>query len=294
MPTTTAKEIADRAKALTARLARCDLCPRNCRVARDRDELGYCRVGSKSVVASYGPHFGEERPLVGRHGSGTVFFSGCNLGCVFCQNHDISHDVRGQKLDSGQIAKIFLAMQELGCHNLNLVTPTHVIPHWMNALALAVERGFVLPVVYNSGGYDSVETLKALDGVVDIYMPDFKYADEKWSGRFSDCDDYPTIAKAAFSEMHRQVGDLRTDPGGVATGGLLVRHLILPDGLAGTGDVLRFIAEKISTKTYVNIMGQYHACHHADSYPELRRRPHPTEMEDAIRNAHELGLFRLD
>ncbi len=246
------------------------------------------------VVSSYGPHFGEEAPLVGRHGSGTIFFTYCNLRCVFCQNYTISQLGEGSVVDREELARMMLSLQARGCHNINLVSPTHVVPHILEALELAVSMGLYLPLVYNSGGYDSVETLELLDGIIDIYMPDMKYSDEKTAEQLSGIKDYPKVNKAAIREMHRQVGDLQIDEQGIARRGLLVRHLVLPHHLAGTQEVVRFLAQDISTNTYLNIMAQYHPCYKAFDIPLLSRPVNKPEFYEAIDLAHQQGLYRLD
>ncbi len=246
------------------------------------------------VISSYGPHFGEEAPLVGRRGSGTIFFTYCNLGCVFCQNYTISQLGEGRAVDREELAGMMLSLQAKGCHNINLVSPTHVVPYILDALELAVSRGLHLPLVYNSGGYDSVETLELLDGIVDIYMPDMKYSDEKTAEQLSGIKDYPKVNKAAVKEMHRQVGDLEIDKPGVAQRGLLVRHLVLPNWIAGTQEVVRFLAQEISTNTYLNIMAQYHPGYKAFDIPQLARAVNRQEFLEAIDLAHQQGLNRLD
>jgi putative pyruvate formate lyase activating enzyme len=246
------------------------------------------------MVSSYGPHFGEEAPLVGRHGSGTIFFTYCNLHCLFCQNYPISQLGEGSPVSSEQLAGMMLSLQDRGCHNINLVSPTHVVPYILDALELAARNGLFLPLVYNSGGYDAIETLRLLDGVVDIYMPDMKYSDEKTAEELSGIKNYPEINRAAVREMHRQVGDLRVDKQGVAKRGLLVRHLVLPNGLGGTRGVVEFLAREISTDTYLNIMAQYHPCHKAFDIPNLARPLLEHEFEEAIELAHRHGLHRLD
>jgi putative pyruvate formate lyase activating enzyme len=246
------------------------------------------------LVSSYGPHFGEEAPLVGRHGSGTIFFTYCNLHCLFCQNYTISQLGEGSPVNSEQLAGMMLSLQDRGCHNINLVSPTHVVPYILEALELAAAKGLCLPLVYNTGGYDAIETLKLLDGIVDIYMPDMKYSDEKIAEEFSGIKSYPEINRAAVREMHRQVGDLQLDKQGVARRGLLVRHLVLPNRLAGTGGVVGFIAREISADTYLNIMAQYHPYHKAFDTPRLARPLTEHEFEEAIDLAHEHGLYRLD
>jgi putative pyruvate formate lyase activating enzyme len=246
------------------------------------------------MVFSYGPHFGEEAPLVGRHGSGTVFFTHCNLRCLFCQNASISQLGEGQKASKEDLACMMLSLQAQGCHNINLVSPTHIVPQILEALELAVESGLCLPLVYNSGGYDSVETLRILDGIIDVYMPDMKYDDEETAGELSDIKNYPEINKAAIKEMHRQVGNLEINEEGVAQRELLVRHLVLPHGLAGTKGIVKFISKEISPGTYVNIMDQYHPCHKAFQIPSLGRRISSTEFREALFLAQEAGLGCLD
>ena len=275
-------------------LAECCLCPRHCGVNRLIGESGKCRTTSQAMVSSYGPHFGEEAPLVGRHGSGTIFFTFCNLRCIFCQNYSISQLGEGSVVGSEELAKMMLSLQAKGCHNINLVSPTHVVPCIMEALELAASDGLYLPLVYNTGGYDSVETLELLGGVVDIYMPDMKYSDEKTAEQLSGIKDYPQANQAAVKEMHRQVGDLQLDESGVAQRGLLVRHLVLPNRLAGTGEVVRFLAQEISTNTYLNIMAQYRPCYKAFDIPQLARPLNRQEFSEAIDLAHQHGLSRLD
>ncbi|MGD2079773.1 MAG: radical SAM protein [Nitrospirota bacterium] len=272
----------------------CALCPRRCGVDRTAGEKGFCRILDRPVVSSHGPHFGEEAPLVGRSGSGTIFFTGCNLGCIFCQNWTISHALQGSEVSTGRLAGYMLELQGLGCHNVNLVTPTHQVPMILRALVEARREGLRLPLVYNCGGYEQLETIKLLDGVVDIYMPDFKYSDPGPARKYSQAKDYPEVAKAAIREMHRQVGDLAMDDDGIALRGLLLRHLVLPGGLAGTGEVVRFVARELSKDTYINIMGQYHPCYEAFNYPPLDRDIMAGEFEEAVAMAREAGLKRID
>lgn len=245
-------------------------------------------------MSSFGPHFGEEAPLVGRRGSGTIFFAFCNLHCVFCQNYNISQLGEGSTVDSEELASMMLSLQAKGNHNINLVSPTHVVPFILEALEIAASRGLQLPIVYNTGGYDSIETLQLLDGIVDIYMPDMKYSDGKVGERLSDIKRYPEANRAAVREMHRQVGDLQIDESGVATRGLLVRHLVLPHGLAGTEGVVKFLAEEIAPNTYLNVMAQYHPCYRAFDYLELSRPITSEEYSAAIELARRYGLNRLD
>ncbi len=275
-------------------LEECCLCPRHCGVNRLVGEEGKCRITNQALVSSYGPHFGEEAPLVGRRGSGTIFFTYCNLRCVFCQNYTISQLGEGSEVGKEELARTMLSLQTMGCHNINLVSPTHVVPYILEALELAASGGLNLPLVYNTGGYDAVETLQLLDGIVDIYMPDMKYSDEKTAERLSGIKDYPQVNRAAVKEMHRQVGDLQVDEQGVAQHGLLVRHLVLPNRLAGTEEVVRFLAQEVSTNTYLNIMAQYHPCHKAFDIPQLARPVNRQELTEAIGLAHQQGLYRLD
>jgi putative pyruvate formate lyase activating enzyme len=286
-------ELAERALAARRLLEACRLCPRECGARRLAGEPGACGVADAAVVSSAGPHFGEERPLVGTGGSGTIFFAGCSLRCVFCQNHDISQGGAGQAATADELASIMLALQRLGCHNINLVTSTHVVPQWLAALDLSAARGLAIPVVYNCGGYESVETLRLLDGVVDVYMPDIKYADAAIGRRCSGVDGYPEVAMAAVAEMHRQVGDLALDARGIARRGLLVRHLVLPDGMAGSAAVMAFLAG-LSRQTYVNVMDQYRPCHLAFDSPGLARRVTRQEVAEAVAVARAAGLSRLD
>jgi len=287
-------ELGRRARAARARLASCDICPRECGVDRLGDERDACQTGRWALVSSVGPHFGEESPLVGARGSGTVFFAGCNLACRFCQNADISQLTHGEPVEAAELARMMLAVQGMGCHNLNLVTPTHVTAQILEALVVAVERGLELPIVYNCGGYESLETLRLLDGIVDIYMPDLKYMSAGPGERLSGVPDYPEVAQAALKEMQRQVGELTVDEQGVSRRGLLVRHLVLPDGLAGTAEAMRFLAEEISPGTYVNVMDQYRPCHLVIGDPQLGRRLTAREHADALQAALDAGLTRLD
>lgn len=280
--------------ALEEILRYCTLCPRECRVDRTAGERGYCNTGDAPFVSSWNPHFGEERPLVGRHGSGTIFLGNCNLGCIFCQNYTISHFGEGREITHENLAEIMLSLQNMECHNINLVTPTHQAPAIVRALKIASDKGLEIPIVYNCGGYESVETLKILEGIVDIYMPDFKYADKAYAAKYSNAPDYPEAAKLAIKEMHRQVGDLIINEDGVAERGLLVRHLVLPEDIAGTAEVVKFIAEEISRDTYVNIMNQYYPCYKAFENPPLNRRITGREYSVAIEHAIKAGLKRLD
>ena len=275
-------------------LEACRLCPRACGVNRLKGEIGFCGAGARAQVASYGPHFGEERPLVGRSGSGTIFFSHCNLRCNFCQNYEISHLGEGRRASAAQLAAIMLALQDMGCHNINLVTPSHVVPQILAALALAAGQGLSLPLVYNSGGYDSLAALSLLEGVVDIYMPDFKFWDAGVADRTCRAPDYRQRACAAIVEMHRQVGDLVVGADGLAHQGLLLRHLVLPGDAAGTSCVMDWVAQHVSRATYVNVMGQYRPCWRAGDVPPLERPPQSNEIHAAVAAARAAGLERLD
>jgi len=275
-------------------LKSCQLCPRNCKVNRLEGELGFCQSGLLPKVSSFSPHFGEEAPLVGRHGSGTIFFTNCNLGCIFCQNYEISHLGKGEEVTKEELSKMMLHLQSLGCHNINFVTPTHFVPQILAALELAVKMGLNVPLVYNCGGYEAKEVIALLEGIFDIYMPDIKYEDSEVSKKYSKAEDYPQIVKVAVKEMHRQVGDLILDGRGIAKKGLLVRHLVLPEGLAGTKGVMQYLAREVSLNTYVNIMDQYHPCYQAEEYPEIKRPISRAEYREAVDFALEEGISRLD
>lgn len=287
-------ELKRRAQKAFATLARCQICPHRCRINRLAGGSGTCRTGRLAVVSNYGPHFGEETPLVGEKGSGTIFFANCSLHCVFCQNYDISQLGKGTPASPDELANMMLSLQNQGCHNINLVTPTHVVTQILEALVIAANQGLSIPLVYNTGGYDAVETLALLDGVVDIYMPDMKYSDEAIADRLSGISHYPELNKAAVKEMYRQVGDLKLDSKGIATRGLIVRHLVLPFNQAGTKEIMRFLAEEISLNTYVNIMAQYRPCHKAMKNPLLNRPLRPEEFQEALRWTKEAGLHRID
>lgn len=286
--------LAERIEKALAVLEACRLCPRQCGVNRLKDERGFCETGRKARVASYNPHFGEEAPLVGSRGSGTIFISSCNLLCSFCQNYEISHGNEGVDVEPPQMAAMMTNLAHMGCHNINIVTPTHVVPQVLEALSIAIEKGLKIPLVYNSSGYDSAETLKLLDGVFDIYMPDFKFWDKTYSERYCGAPDYREAAAAAIREMHRQVGDLVVDKEGVAVRGLLVRHLVMPGGVAGTEEIAKFLAEEISPHTYVNVMDQYRPCGSAHRDTLINRRLSGQEFREALEAARKAGLKRLD
>ncbi len=283
-------ELAARAEAAAARLARCTLCPRACGVDRRGDARGFCRTGRRAVVSSAVPHLGEEPPISGRRGSGTIFFTHCNLACMFCQNYEISHMGQGEEADREELAGLMLALQERGCHNINLVTPSHVAPQILEALVTAAERGLRLPLVWNSGGYDGLETLALLDGIVDIYMPDMKYGRNEDAARLSNAADYTDRAREALRAMHRQVGDLVLDDDGVAVRGVLVRHLVLPGHAAGTGACLEFLAAELSTGIGLSLMSQYRPAFRAREEPALARALTPREYGEARARADALGF----
>lgn len=287
-------KLKERIEAAKSLLQSCQVCPHHCGIDRLQDKVGKCRTPRQAMVSSYGPHFGEETPLVGKHGSGTIFFTNCNLSCLFCQNYSISQLGEGKMVTKQELAYVMLYLQAEGCHNINLVSPTHVVPQILEALEIAVERGLGLPLVYNTGGYDSVETLRLLDGIVDIYMPDMKYSDEDFAQELSGIKNYPQLNKAAVKEMYRQVGDLQRNEEGIAQRGLLLRHLVLPNGLAGTEKIVNFVSKEISRSTYINIMAQYRPCYKAHDIPSLARPISTAEFQEAVELAHQAGLIRLD
>ncbi len=287
-------ELRERVAQAFRHLSVCNVCARRCRVDRRAGQVGVCRTGEQAKVSSYGPHMGEEDPLRGWRGSGTIFFTRCNLKCQFCQNYDISQTDAGHAVEPEQLASIMLNLQAQGCHNINLVSPSHVVPQIMAAALIAAQAGLRLPLVYNTGGYDSMEMLELLDGVIDIYMPDMKFSDAETARRYSKVANYPQINQAAVREMHRQVGDLHIDEQGLATRGLLVRHLVLPDSMAGTGEIVRFLANQISPDTYLNLMDQYRPAYKARHFPGLDRSLSGREYAEAARLAEEAGLRRLD
>lgn len=285
------KELGEIESAVYAKLDSCDLCSRKCRIDR-RIKTGWCRGGMLAKVSSYGPHFGEEAVLVGRYGSGTIFFAGCNLGCCFCQNYDISHLDYGREVSPRTLADMMLELQAEGCHNINLVTPSHFVAQIVGAIRIAARDGLHLPIVYNCGGYESIETLGLLQGIVDIYMPDFKFASKASSERYLKAPDYPEVCMASIREMHRQVGDLLIEDG-LARRGLLVRHLLMPGHLDDSVKVFKFIAEEISPNTFINIMDQYRPCFKASEFSEIDRRISIDEFQAAIEAAERVGLRRI-
>lgn len=288
-------ELERRVEEARGMLEECRLCGRECRVNRLESFKGAaCRTGRKAVVSSFNAHFGEEDPLVGEHGSGTIFFTNCNLHCQYCQNYEISQMGEGREVEPEELAAMMLHLQGRGCHNVNFVSPTHVVPQILEALLIAAEKGLTVPLVHNTGGYDSLEALRLLDGIVDIYMPDMKYADEETGRKYSKVKQYPQVNQAAVREMHRQVGDLLMDECGIAQRGLLVRHLVLPHGLAGTGEIVRFLSQEVSLNSYLNVMSQYRPTYKAHEYMEIDRPPSAEELQEAVDLAREAGLHRLD
>ena len=287
-------ELKNRVETAYQHLSICDVCALRCPVDRLSGKLGACRTGKKAKVSSFGPHHGEEAPLSGWMGSGTIFFTRCNLRCQYCQNFDISQSDSGDEVNPEDIAVMMLQLQSQGCHNINFVSPSHVVPQILAAVWVAAKAGLHIPLVYNTGGYDSLTMLTLLNGVIDIYMPDMKYGDSDIARKYSKIPNYARVNQAAVREMHRQVGDLQLNEDGLAIHGLLVRHLVLPHNLAGTEKIVQFIANEVSRNTYINIMGQYHPCYRADQYPEIDRRITPQEYKYALQTALDAGLSRLD
>ncbi len=284
----------EKAAALSEHLLKCDICPRNCGVNRWDGEVGICGIARQVWISSYGPHHGEEDPIRGTRGSGTIFFSGCNLNCLYCQNAEISQKQTGVEIPNRDLADIMLELQQMGCHNINLVSPTHVVPQIVEAISMAAVDGLSLPIVYNTGGYDALSTLQYLEDIVDIYMPDMKYSDETIGLELSGIQLYPAINQKAVLEMHRQVGDLKLSSEGIAERGLLIRHLVLPNGLAGSQKILDFIFNQISADTYLNLMDQYRPAYRAQLVQELDRKVHGSEFKDVVQLAETIGLSRLD
>jgi putative pyruvate formate lyase activating enzyme len=271
-------------------LAQCDICPRRCGVNRLENQKGYCGTGINAIIGSYGPHFGEEAPLVGKYGSGTIFISSCNLKCVFCQNFELSHLKQGEEVNCETFAEIMMELQNMNCHNINVVTPTHIVPQLLSSLFIAIEMGLYLPLVYNSGGYENIQVLKILDGIVDIYMPDIKFLDRNASKEFLVASDYPEIVKGAIKEMHRQVGDLIINKDRIAVKGLLIRHLIMPGMIEDTKKIIDFVANEVSPNSYINIMRQYRPSGLAYKFPQINRCITNTEYKEAVEYAKAKGL----
>ncbi len=295
LPLLRSGELSERAQEAWRHLANCDLCARYCRMNRLKTIKGaVCRTGVRVVVHGHGPHHGEEAPLRGHHGSGTIFLSWCNLRCEFCQNWEISQRGIGHEVEPEELSSMMLELQARGCHNINFVSPSHGVAQILAAVAIAARNGLHLPLVYNTGGYDSMEALALLNGVVDIYMPDMKYSDPKMAHRYSHVRDYVDVNRTAVKEMHRQVGDLVLDERGIAVRGLLVRHLVMPGNVSGTKEVLRFLAEEVSPNTYLNLMDQYRPCYRAHDDPDIGRGLKRSEYDAALSAAQGYGLSRLD
>ncbi|MBF0396500.1 MAG: radical SAM protein [Desulfobacterales bacterium] len=294
LKTINAGRMAEKIKNAFDILASCSLCPRKCRVDRLSGETGVCKTAYKAYVSSYNAHFGEESPLVGQYGSGTIFFTHCNLMCNFCQNYEISHEGDGKEISDHQLAKIMIVLQESGCHNINFVTPTHVVPMILSSVEIAARMGLNVPLIYNTSGYETLETIKLIEGVFDIYMPDFKFWDWEIAEATCKARDYPEVARIAIIEMHRQVGNLVIHDSGIAVRGLLIRHLVLPNNFAGTRQIMRFIVNEISPDCYVNIMPQYRPCGKAHEIKALCNNLSKKEYEEAIKAAKDEGISRFD
>lgn len=283
-------ELKSRVAEAYRQLRSCTLCPRDCKVDRLKNKLGACHTGKIADIASYNDHHGEEPPISGSKGSGTIFFSSCNMRCIFCQNYPISQLRTGKKITPHELAEKMLELQKRGCHNINLVTPSHVVPQFLASLYIAAKKGLKLPIVYNTSGYDGLTSLKLLEGIIDIYLPDIKYSSNKMAKEITSVPNYWDSARPAIKEMHRQVGDLKLDENGIAISGLIIRHLVLPENFSGTDKVLEFIAKEISKKTYVSLMSQYFPADKALTHPILNRRLTPAEFQIAVDTFHKLGL----
>ncbi len=287
-------ELQRRIEALIDLASPCALCPRMCRSDRRSGSKGYCRTAFSPVISSASPHFGEESPLVGHGGSGTIFFTNCNLCCNFCQNYDISQQGIGEIISVEDLAGLMILLQKRGCHNINFVTPTHQVHAIVAALPMAIDFGLNVPLVYNTGGFDSIQTLKQLEGIIDIYMPDLKFTDPDVALSLADAPDYPSVVKTAVIEMYRQAGDLVTSSEGIARKGLLVRHLVLPHDLAGSEEAFRFLAEEVSPNTYLNVMAQYRPCFRALGKAKIGNRLTTSQYNETLLMAKRAGLSRLD
>jgi len=290
-------KLSEKVEQALAQLADCTVCPRDCHIDRWRNKIGVCKSGRLSRVASHFPHFGEEDVLRGWRGSGTIFFSWCNLRCVFCQNYDASQQGVGREVTARELAALMIELQDIGCHNINFVTPEHVVPQLLEALPLAIDMGLRLPIVYNTSSYDSLESMRVMEGIVDIYMPDFKMWEPEHARKYLLAPNYPEVARAVVKEMHRQVGDLIVDEQGLALRGLIVRHLVMPGLLNDTRRIMRYLAEELSQETFVNIMDQYYPAWRVkteDKYAEINRHIYPEELQQAFAAAREAGLWRFD
>ncbi|KPK42999.1 MAG: radical SAM protein [Omnitrophica WOR_2 bacterium SM23_29] len=279
-----------RAKEAESLLVSCSLCPRKCGINRLKDNRGYCKIGNLARIYSYMPHLGEEPPISGYRGSGTIFFSGCNMACVYCQNYKFSQLNEGKEVEVEELSEFMLELQKLNCHNINLVTPSHILPQILKALILAIPQGLKLPLVYNTSGYELPETIKLLDGIVDIFLPDMRYSDNEMSARYSNAPDYPEYNQASVKQMYRQLEEAKFDEQGLIKKGLIIRHLVLPNNIAGTARIMHFIAQEISAHTYISLMSQYLPCHNADKFPELFRRMSEQEYNQAKKIMLNSGL----
>jgi len=286
------EDIRERMQKASALLEKCTLCPRRCGVNRLEGQVGFCGVAGKPKVASHNVHLGEEPPISGTRGSGTIFFSGCNMRCKYCQNFPISQLRHGREISTRELADIMLNLESRGCHNVNLVTPSHLVPQILEALSYAWDEGFDLPLIYNSSGYDSVDSLKLLEGVIDVYLPDMRYSDDRPAREFSSADDYVEVNRGAIKEMYRQVGNLATDEQGLATKGLIIRHLILPHDVAGSAQTFRFIRQEVSPDAYVSLMGQYFPSFDAAGCVLIDRKITPVEYETAVESFLASGLSK--
>lgn len=284
-------ELERRVEKALSMLKECKVCPHKCNVDRTKNEKGYCKVGRYAIVADYFPHLGEEFPIRGYRGSGTIFFSYCNMRCVYCQNYDVSHHGVGRIMKPEDLAQVMLELQDYGCHNINLVTPSHVVPQILEALLIAIEKGLRIPIVYNTSSFDSLETLKLLEGIVDIYLADLKYLSEEFGRKYSKVKDYPSAAKKAIRKMYRQVGNLKVDEKGIAVRGLLIRHLVLPNDISTTKEVIEFL-RSIDPSLTINVMKQYFPHYKAWDYPELSRRITKTEYRKAFEKAKGFTLIQ--
>ncbi|MFH1640640.1 MAG: radical SAM protein [Candidatus Omnitrophota bacterium] len=268
----------------------CCICPRRCNVNRLKDKEGFCQTGFKPQVCSLMPHFGEEPPISGECGSGTIFFSWCNMKCVYCQNYEFSQSGKGREVSFEELADFMLRLQDFGCHNINLVSPTHIMPQILKALNSAIFKGLKIPLVYNTGGYELPEMIKLLDGIVDIYLPDMRYADNEMAIKYSDAKDYPKYNQEALKEMYRQVGNAEMDNRGIISKGLIIRHLVLPNNISGTQKIMEFISKDLSKDAYISLMSQYFPCNNAEQFKEISRRLTSSEYEEAQQSMHKYGL----
>lgn len=285
------KRIAAVSKQTQDLLAFCRLCPRECKINRLKDEKGFCKTGIRARVYNFLAHHGEEPAISGSRGSGTIFFSGCNMSCIYCQNHEFSQKEGGREVDSLTLADYMLQLQKLGCHNINLVSPTHVMPQILDSLSIAISRGLEIPLVYNTGGYESAEIIALLEGIIDIYLPDMRYADSDIAKKYSLAPDYPCYNQQTVKEMHRQAGIAKLNAEGIIESGLIIRHLVLPNSLSGTEKIMKFIAEELSSKTYISLMSQYSPYYQAESYPEINRRITQGEYRKAEEIMRGYGLY---